>query len=66
MQHTDLAGFMDMSRLDTHLASKRVNDTWAVGSYQTRLGLALERVHNLLIKLILAGCPKTENGEGVV
>lgn len=36
-----------MSGLDTHLATKGVNNTRAVGSNKTRLGLALQRIHDL-------------------
>lgn len=38
---------MNVTRLDTHLASKRVNDARAVGSDKTRLRLAVQRCHHL-------------------
>ena len=36
-----------MAGLDAHLAAEGVDDTRAVGANETRLGLALERVHDL-------------------
>lgn len=45
--NTDLAWLVDVTWLDAHLASERVDDTGAVGSDKTRLGLALESVHDL-------------------
>ena len=44
---TDATGLVDGPGLDTHLAALRVDDTRAVRSNETRLGLALERVHDL-------------------
>ena len=44
---TNLARLVDVTRLDTHLAAQRVDDAGAVGAYETRLALALERVDHL-------------------
>ena len=44
---TDTAGLVDRTGLDAHLAALGVDDTRAVRPNETRLGLALERVHDL-------------------
>ena len=44
---TDTAGLVDRTGLDAHLAALGVDDTRAVRANETRLGLALERVHDL-------------------
>ena len=46
-KHTDLPGFVNVSRLNTYLAPLGVNDTRTVGTNETRLCLVLERVDNL-------------------
>lgn len=43
----DLSRPVDVTRLDAHLASKRVDDTGTIGSDKTRFRLALESVHDL-------------------
>ena len=44
---TDLARLVDMAGHDANLAASRVDDTRAVGSYQARLALRLQCVHDL-------------------
>lgn len=44
---TDFPRLVDVSRLNTHLATKWVDDAWAIRTNETRFGLALERVHDL-------------------
>ena len=44
---TDAARLVNSTGLDTHLAALRVDDTGAVRTNKTRLGLRLEGVHDL-------------------
>lgn len=44
---TDFTRFVDVARLNTHLATQWVDDTGTVGAHETGLGLALERVDDL-------------------
>ena len=44
---TNLSRLVDVAGLDTHLAPERVDDTGAVRTNKTRLGLRLEGVHDL-------------------
>ena len=46
-KRTDLSGFVDVSGLDTDLASLGVDDARTVGTNKARLRLVLERVGNL-------------------
>jgi hypothetical protein len=44
---TYLSGLVYMARLDTHFATKRVNNSRAIRPNEPRFGLALEHVHDL-------------------
>jgi len=44
---TDPARLVDMSRLDAHLAPKGIDDARTVGTYEARLGLTLQGIHDL-------------------
>lgn len=43
----DFAWLVDVPGLDTHLATKGVDNARAIGADETRLGLAVQRVHHL-------------------
>jgi hypothetical protein len=47
LPRTNLSRFVNVARHDAHLASKWVNDTWAVRTNKTGLGLASESVGDL-------------------
>ena len=46
--NADIAGLVDVAWLDAHLAPERVDDTGAVRTNKTRLGLAPQSIINLV------------------
>ena len=61
---TDTAGLVDRTGLDAHLAALGVDDTRAVRANETRLGLALERVHDLSRVGVATRSQLHKRGEG--